>query len=221
VLKLEEQVKAQQALLDALARAKPVPPSPRRPIRQSHQALDDVPISIRRALADAQEPESKRLKYQDAPTAVGQLPALTMFACMSQDPPWFSKEECQSMSALLGIDVVAVHVCSAERKGLPKWRPKLAAANRLVVALDQATEVFLLDQVGPESKPAANMPPAWRGLRIYYQALPHETTRVYYLDTPDGLLAMRMTPHEAWAVSGIYAQWSHFHNAEQVLLLRN
>ena len=31
---------------------------------------------------------------------------------------------------------------------------------------------------------------------------------------------MRMTPHEAWAVSGIYAQWSHFHNAEQALLLR-
>jgi len=112
-------------------------------------------------------------------------------------------------------------VCSAERRGLPKWHPKLAAANRLVVALDKGTEVFLLDQVDPGSKPAANMPPAWRGLCVYYRVLPHEATRVYYLDTPDGLLAMRMTPHEAWAVSGIYAQWSHFHNAEQVLLLRN
>jgi hypothetical protein len=111
-------------------------------VRQAYQPLDDVPTSIRRALADAQDSEAKRRRYQDSATAVGQLPALTMHACTMSQPPWFTKAECESLSALLSIDVAAVYVCSQARSTLPKWHARLAAANRLLVALDPDHRVY-------------------------------------------------------------------------------
>ena len=64
------------ALLDALALAmadRPAPSADSAP----HSELDDAPIAIRRRLSNAQESPEKRRRYQDAPIAAGQLPALT------------------------------------------------------------------------------------------------------------------------------------------------
>ena len=74
-------------------------------------------------------------------------------------------------------------MCSSARNRLPKWHSRLAAANRLVVALGQGEQVFLLDQLrdSPDAVAPDQMPLPWQGLCIYSRVLPREQTRVYYL----------------------------------------
>jgi len=114
-----QDLEAQRALLDALARAVSHKPEAT-PAREEYSALDDVPISIRRRLADAEDSPRKRRRYQDLPVAADQLPALTMLACAGGAAAWFSKEECRALSSVLCVDVYAVQVCAEPRGAPPK-----------------------------------------------------------------------------------------------------
>ena len=58
--RLQDTGAAQQALLDALARAVPPRPAPSSPEPEPRSALDDAPVSIRRRRSVASEPEGER-----------------------------------------------------------------------------------------------------------------------------------------------------------------
>ena len=135
----------------------------------------------------------------DAPVASEQPPALTMLARTTPDSVWFSREECDGLSAEMEVDVRAARVCSTPRSKPPAWHARLHHANRLVVAIDPQLQTHMLDQL-PEDRVASRsseLPPLRRGICIYYVAGPRVARRGWHFDIPDAFPAVRRTPTEA------------------------
>jgi len=173
------------------------------------QALDDVPLSI------------KRTKYQESLAGVEHLPQLAML-CVVEAPKksqWFDKDELAGVSTLMDKVVTGVRVHSTPRQHLFE-HARFKNCNRLSVMLTESGAANLADNEAQRSR--KKMPSHWVGLTFFYHDKPSEDDPigVYYLDTPEGLLPTPLTYEEQQNVSEVFRTWRCEKNPHEVYLLK-
>ena len=165
--------------------------------RKSYNALDDVPLSM------------KRGRYQSDPAGAQQLPLVAMNAVIRpQSEEWFDKYQIGGLSTLMNKVVRGVRVHSQPRRKLFD-HPRHRNFNRLTVMITESGAVNVKDDgIDRESQ---KMPNDWCGLTVFYHDKPgyHDIKGTYFLDTPRGLIRTPLTHEELQNVTAVYAAWKH------------
>ena len=163
--------------------------------KRKAQALDDVPISI------------KRTRYQENPAGINQLPLVVLNATVYPgSKEWFDKYQVGGLGELMNKVIRGVRIHSQPRNKLYDHE-RHKRFNRLTIMLNEAGQVSVKDD-GLE-RTCEKMEKPWCGLTIFYHDKPtyEEAAGVYYLDTPVGLVNVQLTHEEVTNVKDAYGTW--------------
>ena len=116
---------------------------------QKRSMLDDVPNSIK--------------KYK---VGAGQLAALVMFATKGSKDSWFTQEELDGLSCLVGFHVTGARVHRTPRRRLYDHDRHGRTGRLTLMCTDD--EVEALDDGAGQSRSGEKRPAFWTGMTIFY-----------------------------------------------------
>ena len=157
---------------------------------QKRSMLDDVPNSIK--------------KYK---VGAGQLAALVMFATKGSKDSWFTQEELDGLSCLVGFHVTGARVHRTPRRRLYDHDRHGRTGRLTLMCTDD--EVEALDDGAGQSRSGEKRLAFWTGMTIFYEQRPKYGARdeTRYIDTPVGLVPMKATTEELANMEEIFVTW--------------
>jgi hypothetical protein len=170
--------------------------------------LDDLPFAIRKKFNGPEPSPPKKVKYQEQPQGLQQLPTIAMCYAVNElkgYDEWVRPCEKEQLSTLLGIKVLAARVHAKPRRKLFKTTIRKENVRRLSIMIKESMETNLKDDDGFASSKTSE---DWKGVTIFYIAQSDWDEReACFLDTPSGLVPFWATKAELEDIEHIYNCW--------------
>ena len=165
----------------------------------------------RKFLKDLQDDvphQFKRRKIQDEPpTGLASMQVFAMTACVhTAKDEWLDADQLDGLSSLLRRTVRGACVHPIARRRL-YGHERHRDCCRLSVMLTEDGRCLYKDD--SENRDNSKMDFLWKGITIFYHALPDSSTKAtYYLDSPAGMIKQKLNYEEWLNTTSVYEQWN-------------
>ena len=197
-----------------------LPDLAREEARQRYDALDDVPLSIKRKGVEMSEAEADRSSKRLRASFCATVAATTMTGGGANE--WVSRYEVELLRKLTGLPVTAARIHRAPRKRFQRGQ-KMASRSRLSILLGADPQsVFIVNENATEvrANPRRRSGFEWKGMTIFYQTAAPQGKHLVYVEMPDGIYACRMTRRQANDFRSAWVEEVHDALLSEVMVLK-